>query len=245
MREDNMNLDKFYDEVRKSITLTNENVRGFDFILTEAESRKVLINDLAYILATAFHETAHRMQPIAEYGKGKGRKYGVVGKYGQVPYGRGYVQLTWDFNYEKADKELKLKGALLRDFDKALEPAIAVQILFVGMEQGWFTGKKLRDFIDTIDESDIEDGLEYQEGRRVINGVDKKKLIADYALIFERALKLAEYGQKEPQLPPQPLPDDPGVQEPDKPTSPVTPLPVSKWQWLIDLIILIFKGKSS
>lgn len=240
-----MNLKNFYDEVRKSITLTTENVRGFDFIISEGSARKVLLNDLAYILATTFHETAHRMQPIAEYGKGKGRKYGVVGKYGQIPYGRGYVQLTWDFNYEKADKELKLKGALLKDFDKALEPAIAVQILFKGMEQGWFTGKKLRDFIDTIDESDAEDGLEYQEGRRIINGVDKKKLIADYALIFERALKMAGYGQKEPQIPLQPLPDDPGVQEPEKPKTTVDPVPeANKWQWLIDLIKLLVKGFS-
>lgn len=237
-----MNLDKFYDVVRQTLTLTNENVRGFDFIVTEGFARKILLNDLSYILATTFHETAHRMQPIAEYGKGKGRKYGVKGKYGQVPYGRGYVQLTWDENYEKADKELKLRGALLKDFDKALEREVAVQILFKGMEQGWFTGKKLRDFIDTIDEDDAEDGREFEEGRRIINGVDKKKLIASYALIFEKALKAAGYGQKEPTLPVQPLPDDPGVSTPEKPNEPVAPLPeAGKWQWLIDLIKLILE----
>jgi hypothetical protein len=232
-----MLLNKFYDEVRKYLTLTTENVRGFDFIISEGSSRKILLNDLAYILATTFHETAHRMQPIAEYGKGKGREYGVKGKYDQVPYGRGYVQLTWDFNYEKADKELKLRGALLKDFDLALRPDIAVQILFKGMEQGWFTGKKLRDFIDTIDEDDAEDQREFEEGRRVINGVDKKRLIASYAIIFERALKLGGYGQKDLGLPVQPLPDDPGVEEPVKPNKPVAPLPeAGKWQWLIDLI---------
>ena len=31
---------------------------------------------VAYMLATAWHETAHTMKPIEEYGKGKGRKYG-------------------------------------------------------------------------------------------------------------------------------------------------------------------------
>lgn len=188
-----MNLDKFYDSVRNSITLTNENVRGFDFIIVEGLARKIHLNDLAYILATTFHETAARMQPIAEYGKGKGRKYGVKGKYGQVPYGRGYVQLTWDSNYEKADKKLNLKGALLRDFNLALDPKIAIQILFIGMEEGWFTGKKLRDFIDTIDEDDDEDKREFIEGRRIINGVDKKILIAGYGIIFEKALRSSGY----------------------------------------------------
>lgn len=240
-----MNKTKFYDEIRKTITLTNENVRGFDFILDQALNRKVLLNDLAYILATAFHETAHRMQPIAEYGKGKGRKYGVRGKYGQVPYGRGYVQLTWDYNYEKADKKLGLGGLLLRDFDKALDPKYAAPILFVGMAEGWFTGKKLRDFIDTIDEDDAEDGREFEEGRRVINGVDKKKLIASYALLFEKGLKAAGYGSNkspephlEPQKPVEKQPDDPGVIEPKKPkTSPA----FSIGEIITTIIKLIFR----
>ena len=209
-----MNLAKFYAELRKSITLTNENVRGFDFLTKEAEARNIPINDFAYILATAFHETAHRMQPIAEYGKGKGRKYGVRGKYGQVPYGRGYVQLTWDFNYEKADKELKLGGKLLKNFELALDPKYAAQILFAGMQQGWFTGKKLRDFIDTIDEPDDEDRREFELGRKIINGVDKKTLIANYGLIFEKALKAAGYGHTVTEKPVQRQPDDPGVPVP-------------------------------
>lgn len=209
-----MENSKFYDVVRKTLTLTNENVRGFEFLLSEAQTRKVPLNDLAYILATTYHETAARMQPIAEYGKGKGRKYGVRGKYGQVPYGRGYVQLTWDYNYEKADRELKLGGTLLKNFDKALEPQYAAPILFKGMEEGWFTGKKLRDFIDTIDESDEEDGREFEEGRRIINGVDKKKLIASYALLFEKALKAAGYGQKATQAAVQPVPDVPALEVP-------------------------------
>ncbi len=236
-----MNLEKFYDVVRKTLTLTNENVRGFDFILEEAEARKVPVNDLAYILATTFHETAGRMQPIAEYGKGKGKKYGVPGKYGQIPYGRGYVQLTWDENYEKADKKLGLKGSLLKNFDLALTSKIAVKILFVGMAEGWFTGKKLRDFIDTIDESDEEDGREFEESRRVINGVDKKQLISKYALIFEKALKAAGYGEKGAYVPPMPPVDDPGV---PKPTAPVDPAPESgNWvQILIDILIKLIRG---
>lgn len=207
-----MNLKTFYDHIRKTIPLTDKNVRGFDFIISEAQKREVPLNDLAYILATTYHETAATMQPIAEYGKGRGRKYGVKGKYGQVPYGRGYVQLTWDENYEKADKKLGLKGALLKNFDLALDPKIAVQILFAGMEEGWFTGKKLRDYIDTIDESDELDRAEYEQARRIINGVDKKAIIAGYALVFEKALRFSEY-EKAVVLSDKPIinTDDPGV----------------------------------
>jgi putative chitinase len=218
-----MNLESFYNTLRKYFTLTSENVRGFDFILKEPEARKILLPHLAYILATVWHETASRMQPIAEYGKGKGHKYGVPGKYKQAPYGRGYVQLTWDANYEKADRELLLKGKLLNDFDLALNPIYAVQILFLGMEEGWFTGKKISDFIDTIDEPDSEDEKEYEEGRKVINGVDKKVLIAGYAIHFEKALKDGGYGLKDTQTVVQPIPDNPGVPQSAHPTASTTP----------------------
>jgi putative chitinase len=51
---------------------------------------------VAYALATAYCETSRTMQPIAEYGNGRGRRYGVAaGPCGQIYYGRGLVQLTW------------------------------------------------------------------------------------------------------------------------------------------------------
>jgi predicted chitinase len=119
------------------------------------------------------------MQPIAEYGKGKGRPYGNPGRNGgQAPYGRGYVQLTWDENYEKADKELRLNGALIADYDKAMEPSIAAAIMVRGMQEGWFTGKKLSNYLPG----------DYINARRVINGVDKSAMIAGYARAFEKAL---------------------------------------------------------
>ena len=87
---------------------------------------------LAYALATAWHEC--RLRPIAEWGKGRGRAYGKPGKwYGQVPYGRGLPQTTWDFNYEWADKALGLNGSLLRNFDRMLEPDISARTLILGM----------------------------------------------------------------------------------------------------------------
>lgn len=97
-------------------------------------------------MATAAHETDQTMQPIAEYGKGKGKPYGKPGRYGQAQYGRGYVQLTWDDNYERTDEALGLNGALLKDSTFAMQPDIAAQILR-GCVEGWFTGKRLGDYL--------------------------------------------------------------------------------------------------
>ncbi len=146
---------------------------------------------LAYVLGTAFHETAKAMQPVREIGRGKGKKYGKVDQTGKAPYGRGHVQLTWRENYVRADKELGLGGRLAADYDLALDPQISARILITGCLKGWFTGKALDDFIDGIDESDEEDAREFRESRRVVNGTDRAKLIADHALVFEKALKLA------------------------------------------------------
>ncbi|PDT79945.1 hypothetical protein CO676_30305 [Sinorhizobium sp. BJ1] len=186
-----MDRAKFFAAVRSPLfagKMTEKQVQGADAILDEAERRGTPLAHLAYMLATALHETAKTMQPIAEYGKGAGRKYGVKGKYGQVPYGRGYVQLTWDSNYERADKELGLKGALLRNFNLAMRQDIAAKIMFVGMTEGWFTGKKLADYIGAR--------VDYVGARRIINGTDKAKTIAGHATVFEKALKAAGYGTR-------------------------------------------------
>lgn len=185
-----MNRATFFASVRKDIfngKLSQSQVAGLDALLNEYEAKPCDTLWMAYMLATAYHETAATMQPIAEYGKGKGRKYGVKGKYGQVPYGRGWVQLTWDFNYEKADKELGLDGALLKNFDLALDLGIATRILFRGMFEGWFTGKKLSDYFN-------DKTTDWVNARRIINGTDKAQHIADIAQKFHTALKGASSG---------------------------------------------------
>jgi hypothetical protein len=228
-----MDLRLFYNAIRDTFTLTDQNVKGFDFVLKAAKVRAVPLHELAYILATVWHETAHTMQPIAEYGKGKGRKYGVKGKYGQVPYGRGYVQLTWDANYEKADKKLGLQGALLKNFDLAMKPDVAVQILFVGMKEGWFTGVSLKDFIDNVDESDQEDLREFSNARKIINGTDKQVMIGQYAIVFEKALKAAGYNTVKA---PTPAPVTP------TPTPPVQ-RKATLWDVIVTFFLYIFRKR--
>lgn len=189
-----MNRTAFFDVMRAEFgSLSQEQVDGTEALLDAAEEYSLPMNQLAYILSTSWHETAATMMPIEEYGKGEGHDYGEpCPEYNnQVAYGRGYVQLTWAENYEKADKECALAGALLEDFDLALDPQVASQIIFRGMQEGWFTGKKLGDYVnDTV--------TDYYNARRVVNGTDKADMLAGYAESFEQALRSSDYGEPEP-----------------------------------------------
>lgn len=196
----------FFDVMRDEFgTLSQSQVDGTEALLDAGEEQSLPMNQLAYVLSTSWHETAATMMPIAEYGKGAGHPYGEpCPQYNnQVAYGRGYVQLTWDYNYEKADKECSLGGALLEDFDLALDPTVASQIIFRGMLEGWFTGKKLGDYVN-------DQVTDYYNARRVVNGTDRADLLAGYAESFEQALRAASYGVPEPI-------------EPEVPESGVTP----------------------
>lgn len=179
----------FFDHMRASKimgpSLSPEEVGGCGAILDACAGAAWPLSWTAYGLATAYHETAATLQPIREYGRGKGRKYGVPGKHGQIAYGRGYVQLTWDTGYEKADQKLGLGGRLTSNYELALDPEIAAAIMVRGMAEGWFTGKKLADYLPSDGPSSVQP---YREARRIINGTDKADLIASHAMTFQEAL---------------------------------------------------------
>lgn len=186
----------FFDRVRKAPyggRLSAVAIKGLEAILSEAETRDdVELNELAYILATVFREVGPNMQPIRELGRGKGKKYGKpdpVTK--QTYFGRGLVQLTWKANYQKAARALGVD--LVGKPDLALDPAVSVQILFEGMREGWFTGKKLHDYFN-------DHGEDPAGARRIVNGTDHAELIADYYRAFKAALEAADVAT--------PLPDD-------------------------------------
>lgn len=147
------------------------------------------LQHVAYVLATAWHEA--RFKPQREWGRGKGRPYAKAGKYGQSQYGRGLVQLTWDRNYEWADKRLGLGGALLKDFDLALRPDIAADVLVYGMLEAAFAsnGKPLSHYGPKADGS-----FDYRHARQTVNRMDKADLIAGYAERFEDALQQGGWG---------------------------------------------------
>jgi hypothetical protein len=220
----------FFDVMRDEFgSLSQSQVEGTEALLDAAEEYQLPMNQLSYVLSTSWHETAATMMPIAEYGKGEGHEYGEpCPEYNdQVAYGRGYVQLTWDYNYEKADSECSLNGALLEDFELALDPVIASQIIFRGMLEGWFTGKKLGDYVN-------ETVTDYYNARRVVNGTDKADMLAGYAESFEQALRAAKYGEPEP-VDPDEITTPPEEGEHPPPLEPLPPrvLKQKKYDYIV------------
>src|SRR5688572_12544502 len=191
---------KFFDGYRTRFgMLTQELVDAFEVLLSQVERDNRFAGSdtgrrqLAYCLATFKWETAHTMRPIDEHG-GSGyfnSRYGPQTKVGKILgntkvgdgalfHGRGYVQLTGRRNYSKAKA---LTGIdLLSDPDRAKNPELAYQIAIQGMMDGWFTGKKLSQF--------IRDGQppDYENARTIINGHDKAANIADIARRFSEVL---------------------------------------------------------
>lgn len=164
-----------------------------DFIATDSA-----IDDprqLAYMLATTWHESGHTFKPVREKGgpaylkRYEGRQdLGNVRPGDGVKYaGRGYAQSTGRANYQKltaAWNAARLDRQV--DFtvnpDLLLEPEYAYFALSFAMRTGLYTGKKLADYIhgDTCD---------FVNARRIINGIDRAQIIAGYARVFSDALK--------------------------------------------------------
>jgi putative chitinase len=168
-------------------------------LIWECEARKLLRNQAAYVLATAQWETAHTMEPVKEayWLSEEWRKQNL--RY--YPwYGRGFVQLTWEENYDKAQRELDLGNQLTANPDAALEPDIAAEIIVCGMISGWFTGKKLEDYI-TLQKSD------FINARRIVNGTDKASDIAALAQDYDDWLLEQGYGVETPVPPVPPVPE--------------------------------------
>lgn len=171
-----MNRNVFFEYVRKAPfggRITQEQVDGLTKILDEWDSRGLEDERwLAYMLATTFHETAYKMQPIREMG---GEKYLRSKKY--YPWvGEGLVQVTWEANHKKfgANKPGEL-----------LTWPIALRGLFDGMINGMYTGKKLGHYFN----DKITDPV---GARKIINGTDKDKLIAKYYENFLDSIKAAK-----------------------------------------------------
>lgn len=194
----------FFNHVRGKLfsgSLKQEQVDGMNALILAGVEQGLTVQQHAYVLATAYHETARTMQPIAEYGRGQNYAYGrwqtnsagmkycykngsrdVVYTQDECPhlfYGRGFVQLTWYSNYLRAGEKLGVN--LLNNPDLALQTDLSAKIMILGMKDGWFTGKKLRDYIK-------DTGCDYVNARRIVNGTDKASLIAGYARTFENAL---------------------------------------------------------
>lgn len=179
-------------------TLTAAEVEGVNAVLAASEG--LATSWRAYMLATAYHETAATMQPIKEYGGDayftrlydpKGNNPALASRLGNTKpgdgakfAGRGYVQLTGRSNYQRAGT--KVGEDLIAKPDLAMRPDIAARIMREGMVEGWFTGRALKHYLP---ENLGTDG-QFINARKIINGQDKAALISGYAIKFQRDLGL-------------------------------------------------------
>jgi putative chitinase len=188
--------------------LSEMEVQGCDSILAACGNAGWPIADTAYALATAWHETAHTMQPVKELGgpsyycrmydiegarPAKARELGNLTPGDGVKYcGRGYPQLTGLKNYRKADTKLRALGilkpgeSLVDDPDLAMRPDIAAAIMIYGMREGWFTARDLDDDLPRQGNATLE---QFIASRDIINGNDKAQAIAEAAIHFQSGLR--------------------------------------------------------
>ena len=174
----------FWNEYRQmfGVIKNPKTIEVVEAIIQYAEDKGLYNNQIAYILATAYHETAFDFIPKREFGSAEYfvKKYWnnvkVRGWLGNdiaseaVKYcGRGLVQITGEVNYERF--------GIANNPEKALEVEMAVKILVDGMIGGVFTGRRLKDYVN-------KDKTDYTMARKIINGLDKAEKIRVYANLF-------------------------------------------------------------
>ena len=184
----------FFDEIRPLFAggkLTHKQVAGIEKKLEVFVSTGNTVSHAAYKLATSFHETAQRMQPVRE-GLNASDNWRKKNLRYYPWYGRGDVQLTWETNYRKVDEEFGLGGALILNPDKALETELSAKVLDRGLEKGWFGPKPLSAYLP----KPIGTKEQFEQARRTVNIMDKASLIAGYAEKFQSALLKGGYKGK-------------------------------------------------
>jgi putative chitinase len=199
---------KFYDFLRNNAMLgpkiSATEFAGCDAILQACIAYSWPVSYVAYALATAYHETAHSMQPIKEMGgdayftrmydiKGsrpdKAKELGNLTAGDGARYcGRGYVQLTGKKNYAFAAQKLGVD--LVNHPELALKPEVAAAVMVLGMAEGWFTHRKLPDDLPARGQATRS---QFTASRDIINGKDRADLIAGYAVDFQAGLVAGGY----------------------------------------------------
>lgn len=201
-----MIIDKkhFYDSYRKVFGILKDPVvKAQDFLLGKFDESKVFDTKakISYALATIKRETAETYEPVLEGYWIRGDRLGKLYNYYQTHnpgalstifpngkrepayYGRGYVQLTHNFNYNKFTNILKLD--LVNRPHEALDREIAFKIMEFGMENGSYTGKKLSDYF-------TDEGYDFYKARKIINGLDAAREIAHNAELFMGCINFIE-----------------------------------------------------
>lgn len=208
------NEGKFYDWLRDNDMLgpaiSPAEFKGCDAITRACAAARWPLAFTAYALGTAYLETNHQMLPVREayWLSDKAaaayfhRMYDPDGPRpdvakrlgnthpgdGALYCGRGYPQITGRANYLKASTALGVD--LVASPARALEPGIAAEIMIHGMGDGWFTGRRLSDYLPTTGEATLE---QLTQSRRVVNGLDRAGDIAGFAVNFAHALETGHW----------------------------------------------------
>jgi len=159
----------------------------------------------ASALATAWLETAEKMQPVHEafwvkqpardayYRKmydiagqrpAKARELGNLAPGDGVKYhGRGYPQTTGKSNYKKAEAHFGVP--FVANPDLMLDASVAARVMVWGMETGGFTGAGLAKFLPAAGPGTAD---QHKKARQVINGKDRWDDLSAFAIKFQKAL---------------------------------------------------------
>lgn len=113
---------------------------------------------IANILAQCEHETEWTFAEEID-GPLQAIKHNYSG--GTKYFGRGYIQITHDYNYKKFGQ--LLGQDFIANLNLVTVPAIAAKIAVIGMRDGLFTGKKLLQYINNGNNDFIN-------ARRIVNG---------------------------------------------------------------------------
>lgn len=182
------------------------------------------LSEMAYILATLKLETADTFAPVKEayWIKPESKRIAVLGKMYRnresiipnvrtvkdkngkiievIPlepmyYGRGYVQLTHDWNYTKFNDEIQKKFPdydILKNPELACEPEVAWIVLEEGMtnpnrtfKDDNFTGYTLENYF-------TDESIDFYHARKIINGMDRASLVQSYAEKYFDVLEFQE-----------------------------------------------------
>lgn len=213
----------FYDAVKASIFggfLRQTQVDALNAILAESARRRLPLESVAYVMATAYWEAGADLVPREENLRyttaariravwparfptiesaapfvrapeslamkvyGRREDLGNLSREdGWTFRGRGLVQITGRDNYARAEARTGIP--LVSEPQRMLDLGVSVRVLVAGMQEGWFTGV-------TLEEARAVPG--YEDDRRIVNGTNEARRIADIAEAFETALKQAGYG---------------------------------------------------
>ena len=170
-------------EFRRNKAQANRD-KSVSAIIEAARARQLSNAQVAYVLATAEHES-DSFKTLEEYSSGtqyEGRADlgNTIAGDGARFKGRGYVQLTGRLNYTRYSGIAGLHLARLPIIVMNW-PALSVFIIVDGMVRGVYTGRRLGDFVNSTKQ-------DFFNARQVINGHDRAEKIAGQASDWLRQL---------------------------------------------------------